>query len=584
MDEKIRPVVGEPGPKETLSKSDKKQALAVANSKHKSCTNPDGGKAVDIKKDATIREATHSKVLQATVPVSSPQTLPGPASVTSSSEKSVAKKINIRHTAQSVALVTGKAEQTLPTGSVSSTKEEYEESKLFSKNMAEMSQLSGVTPQQIHTPIYRQNKQHNLNKFTDDDETSARTNTIYAKNTTGANSKSRESFQAGCPQRVAKVVRDIAPKPPSPQQSCTEIKGREVIDLTSDDSPPQSQSKSYPVCLVKGPQQNADMSKMQSTKGKESEISKMPRAKTKDSTGRRIAPKPQFKKESDCASKYGSIVETHPRIEMPPLIDPNIYSVEPQGKQVLKVSSHLPLSSPVSTVKKNFDEMYVSVKQEMGVPKHKKKHHQSKVEGTMSQFTQSPSGESADEHFAEWKRRQANVPQLTKSPVTQQRHKAPCNLEQEKLDYYIPENTCLPDCPCSLPIRRKSENLLLPLPKAKKEHYEEDVPFPSMTWAPSSVGPGHPDHYIYSHPAHLGPPTDSLASHVYSASRIFIPSAQIFSPPYHLGMAPMGAPPLLAGAEDQIHIHPHCLMASTYPSSSSSRTPDGAAYPLYSFT
>lgn len=586
VDEKMRPVVSEPAPKETPSKSDKKQALAVANSmsKHKSCTNPDGSKAVDLKKDSMIKESTHSKVPQVAVPVSSPQTLPRPASVASSSEKSVAKKINSRHTPQSVTLVTGKAEQTLPTGTVSSTNQEYEESKLFSKNVAEMSQSSVVTHLQIHKPVGQQNKQHNLNEFTDDDQTSARTNTIYAKNTTGTNSKSRESDQAGCLQRVARVVREIAPKPPSPQQSFSETKGREVIDLTSDDSPPQSQSKSYAVCLVQGPQQNAEMSKMQGTKGKESEISKMPRTKTKDSNARRIAPKPQFKRESDCASRHGSIVDTHPRIEMTPLTDSNIYSVEPQGKQALKVSSHLPLSSSGSTVKKNFDEMYVSVKQEIGVPKHKKKLHQSKVEGTMSRFTQSPSGESADEHFAEWKRRQANVPQLTKSPVSQQRHTAPCNLEQEKLDYYVPENTCPPDCPCSLPMRRKSENLLLPLPKPKKEHYEEDLPFASMTWAPSSVGPGHPDHYMYSHPAHLPPPTDSLASHVYSASRIFIPSAQIFSPPYPLGMTPIGAPPLLAGAEDQIHIHPHCLMASTYPSSSSSRTPDGAAYPLYSFT
>lgn len=93
----------------------------------------------------------------------------------------------------------------------------------------------------------------------------------------------------------------------------------------------------------------------------------------------------------------------------------------------------------------------------------------------------------------------------------------------------------------------------------------------------------HPDLYISSPSAHLQGPPDTLSNHLCTASRIFIPTPPMFTPPYHLGVAPMG-PALISGGEDQLHIHPHCLLGSTYPGTSNSRTPEGTNYPLYSFT
>ncbi|XP_068745185.1 AT-rich interactive domain-containing protein 5B-like isoform X1 [Montipora capricornis] len=587
IDDKNPAIESELAPKDPLNKTDKKQLLAVSNSKTKSCADPGTGKDADKKHPQNLHptEANATKVPPASVALSSPQALTVTAKITSNSSGKAMKTTSSSGAMATVTLPNvGKdgARMNMPPVDVRPIKQGYRETTLISKSTrAEISQSSPLptqkrdnpaTPDKLATlPGQRCTQHHYLNALDNDDETSARTNTIYAKNTT-------KSAQAGCLQRVSRVVSDIAPKSLSSQAFNSTIQNKEIIDLTSDDNPSVLKLKSHSLSHVECHPQNAVISKKEGLKEKEVGISQMPRtAETKDSSARRLAPKPLLKREREETLRHHSIAKTHSRNETTTLFDSHTYNVEPQGKQLLKVSLS---RSPVSTMRKNSDELYPSVKPEVNLPKHdKKRHQQSKIESVERQFAHSPSSESVDEHFAEWRRRQASTPQPTKPPVSNQRH----HLEQAQFKYsYVHEDSCPPDCPCSLPKSRKDEKLLLPKPK--KEHFEEDLPFANMTWAPTMVAPGHPDHYIYSHPAHLRPPMDSLASHVYSASRIFIPSAQIFNPPYHLGMAPMGAPPLLAGAEDQIHIHPHCLMASSYPTSSSSRTPDGAAYPLYSFT
>ena len=586
MDEKNPSVVNNPAPKEPLNKPEKKQGLTVSNSKQKPNTNPDTDNAPAVKLNPAAPGNNPVRAPQRTAELSSTPTLPVKTNVTTEAKGNAVKRTEPSPVAQTVTMSTiikddakqdlsPADKQDLLPAAVRPIKQEYLESKPWSnRTKAEVS-----PSEQLQVPSSQRNANYRCIKVMgSDEETSARTNTIYAKNMSGVNSNSKlSSVQAACLQRVTGgIAHDAVPKSSSPQQFSTLRKGREVIDLTSDDSPPRPQTKSHSVAHVQGSQ------------GNKQDVPKVsPKLFSgKDADGRRHASQSQLRKEYEGSSRHHSIREMQPSNETPPLYDAPTYSGQPQGKP--KVSPQLPARSPVTMSKKSLDEVYPSGKQETGIPKHDKKRHQrAMVESLDGRFTHSPSSDSVDEHFAEWLRRQSNVPQHTKPHFSHQRHTG--NPELSKLKYsYVTEEVCPPDCPCSLPASRKDEIVSVPHPKPK-EHYEEDLPFAGVTlypgrWSPTLVAADHPDLYISSHGAHMPPPPDSLASHMCTASRIFIPSAQIFSPPYHLGMAPMGGPPMIAGTDDQLHIHPHCLMASSYPCTSTSRTPDGAPYPLYSFT
>ena len=640
MDEKNPTTVNNPAPKEPLNKPEKKQGLTVSNSKQKPNTNPDTDNAPAAKLNPVAPGNNPARVPQRTAELSSPPTLPVKTNITTEPKGNTVKRTEPSPVVQTVAMSTiikDEAKQDLLPAAVRPIKQEYQESKPWSnrtkaevspikqeyqdskpwsnrtkaevspikqeyqdskpwsnRTKAEVSPIkqeyeeskpwsnrtkAEVSPsEQLQVPSSQRNANYRCVKVMEsDEETSARTNTIYAKNMTGVNSNSKlSSVQAACFQRVAGVAHDAVPKSSSPQQFSTLRKGREVIDLTSDDSPPRPQTKSHSVAHVQGSQ------------GNKQDVSKVsPKLVSgKDADGRRHASQSQLRKEYEGSSRHHSIREMQPSNETPPIYDALTYGGQPQGKP--KVLPQLPASSPVTMSKKSLDEVYPSGKQETGIPKHDKKRHQrAMVESLDGRFTHSPSSDSVDEHFAEWFRRQSSVPQHTKPHFSHQRHTG--NPELSKLKYgYVTDEVCPPDCPCSLPASREEEIMSVPHPKPK-EHYEEDLPFAGVTlypgrWSPTLVAADHPDLYISSHAAHLPPPPDSLANHMCTASRIFIPTAQIFSPPYHLGMPPMGGPPLIAGTDDQLHIHPHCLMASSYPCTSSSRTPDGAPYPLYSFT
>ena len=586
MDEKNPSTVNNPALKEPLNKPEKKQGLTVSNSKQKPNTNPDTVNVPAVKLNPAAPENISARAQQRNAELSSPPTLPVKTNVTSEAKGNAVKRTDPSPVVQTVAMSTISkndvkqdvlpvVKQDLLPAAVRPIKQEYQESKTWSsKTKADISPSEHlqVPPSSQHNANYR------CIKVTgNDEETSARTNTIYAKNMAGLNSNSKLSVQAAsCLQRVTGVAHDAAAKASPPQQFSTVRKGREVIDLTSDDSPPQPQSKSHSVARVQGSQgNNREISKVSSRL-----------VSCKDADGRRHASQLQIRKEYDGSSRHHNIREMQPSNELSSIYDAVPYGAQPQGKP--KVLPQLSASSPVTMSKKNLDEVYPAVKQDASIKKlDKKRHQRARVENIDGRYTHSPSSDSVDKHFAEWFRRQSNVPQHTKPHLSHQRHTG--NPELSKLKYsFVTEEVCPPDCLCSLPTSRNEEIVSVPHPKPK-EHYEEDLPFPGVTlypgrWSPTLVAADHPDLYISSHAAHLPPPPDSLASHMCSASRIFIPSAQIFSPPYHLGMAPMGGPPLIAGTDDQLHIHPHCLMASSYPCTSSSRTPDGAPYPLYSFT
>ena len=398
-------------------------------------------------------------------------------------------------------------------------------------------------------------------------------NPAYAKNTS-ANTNLKQSVQAVPLQRVFRGVHDEKLMSPPPQLLHSGSKGREIIDLTSDDSPPGSQSKSHRVPPIQGSQGNSqDMSKMHrpSSGG--------------DTEGRRHVHKSQTRQEYHESSKrHHPFREVQTSGEVSSVYDAQTYGIQPFNNN--RVLPQVQDSSP--TIKKSKDEGYPLVKQETFFPKRdKQRHQQARVESLEGRYTHSPSSDSADEHFAEWIRRQSSV-QHHRPKCSVSHHIQSPNPELGQFRYgYVSEDMRASDCSCSLPTSRKDEIVsVAPPTKAKKEHYEEDISFPSIAmypgrWSPSMVTD---DLYISSHPPHLGVPPDALASHMCTPSRIFIPTAQIFSPPYHMGMTAMGAPPLIAGTDDQLHIHPHCLMASSYPHSSSSRTTDGTGYPLYSFT
>lgn len=428
--------------------------------------------------------------------------------------------------------------------------------------------------EQCPQDINQQNRNF-ITTMQSEEEAGVTANTVYAKNT-AANTNLKQSVQAVPLQRVFRGVHDDELTSPPPQLLNSVSKGREIIDLTSDDSPPGSQSKSHLVPHIQGSQANAqEMSKMHRPTG------------GGDTEGRRQVHKSQARQEYHESSKrHHPVREAQTSGEVSSVYDVQTYGIQPFNNN--RVPPQVQESSPA--IKKSKDEGYPLVKQEAFLPKRdKQRRQQARVESLEGRYTHSPSSDSADEHFAEWLRRQSSV-QHHRPKCSVSHHIQSPNPELGQFRYgYVAEDMRASDCSCSIPTSRKDEIVAVTPPtKAKKEHYEEDLPFPGIAmypgrWSPSMVA-DHPDLYISSHPPHLGVPPDALASHMCTPSRIFIPTAQIFSPPYHMGMAAMGAPPLIAGTDDQLHIHPHCLMASSYPRSSSSRTPDGTGYPLYSFT
>ena len=431
------------------------------------------------------------------------------------------------------------------------------------------------TPAEQRAQDPSQQNRNFIKTMQSEEEPGVTINTVYAKNTT-ASTNLKQSVQAVPQQRVFRGVHDDKLMSPPPQLLNSGSKRREIIDLTSDDSPPGSQSKSHLVPPIQGSQGNAqDMSKMHrpSSGG--------------DTEGRRHLHKSQTRQEYHESSKrHHPIREVQTSGEVSSVYDAQTYGIQPFNNN--RVPPQVQDSS--STIKKSKDEAYPLVKQETFLPKRdKQRHQQARVESLEGRYTHSPSSDSADEHFAEWIRRQSSV-QHHRPKCSVSHHIQSPNPELGQFRYgYVAEDMRASDCSCSLPTSRKDEIVAVAPPtKPKKEHYEEDLPFPGIAmypgrWSPSMVT-DHPDLYISSHPPHLGVPPDALASHMCTPSRIFIPTPQIFSPPYHMNMAAMGAPPLIAGTDDQLHIHPHCLMASSYPRASSSRTPDGTGYPLYSFT
>lgn len=581
MDEKSPSTVNNPAMKEPLSKSEKKQGLTVFNSKPKPSTSPVTNKAPAVKQNQAVTEANPARPPPQSCPpqsctaVSSPHALPVQMKVASEAMGNAVKTTDSAQTSEAVTVSTVHKDHIKQELSpVRSAKQEYQESKLWSNkakaavpknNTLPTERRDKVIPsEQFQLASSQQNTNYRCIKvMSSDDETSARTNMIYSKNTAAVDSSANQNIQAASLQRVIRVANDGSQMSSPPQQLNTASKEREVIDLTLDDSPPRLQLKSHSVPHVQSPQANPQ------------DVPKVSRPDSgRDIDGRRHASKPQLRKDyQNGSTKHHSYREVQSSREISSSYDVQTYSVHPQGKP--KVSPQLPESSPVSTVKRKLDEVYPSFKQETGLPKHdKKRHQQTRVESMEGRITHSPSSDSVDEHFAEWLRRQSSAPpQQTKHRASHDRHAGNSEL----------------DCPCFLHTSRKDDNTSVPLLKPKKEHYEEDLPFAGMTlypggWSPTMLAADQPDLYISSHAAHLPPPPDSLPGHMCSSSRIFIPTAQLFSSPYHLGMAPMGGPPLIAGADDQLHIHPHCLMASSYPCTTSSRTPDGVAYPLYSFT
>ena len=592
IDEKNPSAINNPALKEPHNKPEKKQGLTVSNSKPKPCACPDTDKGPVVKQNQAVTGGTPAKILQSNTALSSLQAPPTRVNITGDTKGNAVKTADSSHAAQAVAtsaVNNDAVKQESPQATPRPIKQEYQDSKTWSNKakavvlqptaMPTEKQDKRMPSEQFQVASSQQNTNYRCIKvMSSDEETSARTNTVYTKNTADGNNSSKQSLPAGPLQRVSRVAHDGSPMSSPPQQLNTVVKGREIIDLTSDDSPPRPQSKSHPVSHIQGSQ------------GNQQDGTKVPRSVSgRDTDGRRHASKSQLRKENHDhgSSRHHSIRDMQPSKEMSSVYDVHPYNIQPQVKP--KVSPQLPESSPVSTIKRNLDEVYPSLKQEMSLPKHdKKRHQQARVESMEGRFSHSPSSDSVDEHFAEWLRRQSSAHQQSKPHVCHQRHAA--NPELGKLKYsYVTDDMCPPDCPCSLPTSRKDEILSIAPPKPKKEHYEEDLPFAGMTlypgrWSPTMLGADHPDLYISSHAAHLPAPTDSLASHMCTASRIFIPTAQIFSPPYHLGVPPVGAPPLIGSPEDQLHIHPHCLMASSYPCTSTSRAPDGAVYPLYSYT
>lgn len=581
IDEKNPSTINSFAQKVPLEKPEKKQGLTVSNTQP---SNESDKPAALKQNQGVVRAHLPPRPSQENTTVSSLQASSIRVNSTSGERGSAVKTIDSNQVQSVTASAIDKAsfKQGMLPANVRSIKQEYQEPKTWSNkskagpaipitSSVENRNRDVPSEQLPQEPDTSQQNRNYKKVIRSDEEVSARTNTVYAKNTTAVNSNLKQSSQAVPLQRVTRPVLDDPALMTPPSQLLNPVsKGREVIDLTSDDSPPGVQSISHSVPHVQGSRENVqEISKAQKPVG------------SRDMEVRKHVQKSQNRQEyHDKSSRHHPIREVQPSGDMSPVYEVQSYRVQPFNNN--KVSPEVQDSFSGSIIKKGKDDSYPPVRQEAVLPKHdKKRHQQARVDNLEGRYTHSPSSDTVDEHFAEWIRRQSSVQHChPKSSVSH--HIQSANPELGQFRYrYLSEDVCPPDCSCSLPTSRKDEIIAaVAPPKPKKEHYEEDLPFPTM-WSPPMV-PDHPDLYV-SHPAHLQASSDALASHMCTPSRIFIPSAQIFSPPYHMSMAPMGAP-LITGTDDQLHIHPHCLMASSYPCTSSSRTPEGKPYPLYSFT
>ena len=574
MDEKNPSSVNSLPQNQPLNKPEKKQGLTVSNK-----VKPDieTDKAAVLKQNQGAKGAIPARPPQDGTVVSSLQSSPHTMNATTDVKGNTVKKTESgqAHTFTASSVNKTSFRQGMSPVAVQSFKQEYHEPKtcISKSKTGTAPPITSATEKQIRdTPTEQrtteqrpqdasQQNRNFIKTMQSEVEASVTTNTVYAKNIS-ANTNLKQSVQAVAPQKVFRGVHDDKLMSPPPQLLNSVSRGREIIDLTSDDSPPGSQSKSHLMPHIQGCQGNAqDMSKIQRPGGDDTE-------------GRRHVHGSQARQEYlESSKRHHPVREVQTSGEVSSVYDVQTYGIQPFNNNRVQD-------------KKGKDEGYPLVKQETFLPKRdKQKHQQTRVESLEGRYTHSPSSDSPEEHFAEWLRWQSSV----------QHHRPKCSVSHHiqspnpDLGQFRYGYVSASDCSCSLPTSRKDEIVAVAPPtKAKKEHYEEDLPFSGMAIYPGSGSPSmvtdHPDLYISSHPPHLGVPPDALASHMCTPSRIFIPPAQIFSPPYHMGMAAMGAPPLIAGTDDQLHIHPHCLMASSYPRSSSSRTPDGTGYPLYSFT
>ena len=539
IDEKKPTPVKKPVAKEAPNKVEKKEGLTVsANSTPKPSLCPNTDKAATVKQ---TEGGNVAKIQRSNAVVSSPPVSHVKVSVPSDAKETAVKTTDSVHPVLAVTTSVTSKPHEVPISSIKHhepTTRKDEVKVTASQPLALRTTKRDVIPSEQFQAASNQQVSNYQVTMTSNEEACARTNTIYTKNAAAVGGNSNQPHHGAALQRVA---HDGTPLSSQPKKIITPGRGREIIDLTSEDSPAQSQARSQSLSHVQPPQANP-LEKPQ--------VSRLVSERDTDG-GRRHASKSHLRKEfNDGSLRYQLNSDVQCSREMSTVCDKQVYSSKSQ------VKPKIPTSSAVTW-----------------------------VDSMERRYAHSPSSDSVDEHFAEWRRRQTNIPAQN---VSHQRE--PGNPERSMLRYnYIKEEICPPDCSCLLSTSRKNDiSSLPPPPKPKKEHYEEDVPFPGMTlypgrWSPTMIAADHPDLYFSSHPPHLPSPQDTLASHMCTASRIFIPTAQIFSPPYHLGLPPMGGAPLITGTDDQLHIHPHLLMGSSYPCTSNARTPDGTPY-LYSFT
>ena len=530
-----------PAAKEAPNKVEKKEGLTVsaANSTPKPslCSNTD--------KEATMKETEGvnlAKIQRSNAVVSSPPVSHVRVSFPSDAKGTAVKTTDSAHPVLAVTTSVTNKPHEVPISSIKHQEPTMrnDEVKVTASQPLSLrtTKRDVIPPEQFQAVSNQQVSNYQVKMTSNNEEASARTNTIYTKNAAAVGSNSDQPHHGAALQRVS---HDGTPLSSQPKKITAPGRGREIIDLTSEDSPPQPKARSQSLSHVQSPQADP-LEKPQ--------VSRLVSERDTDG-GRRHLSKSHLRKEfNDGSLRYQLNSDIQCGREMSPVCDKQVYSSKSQVKPKIPTSSAL-------TWVDNVDRRY----------------------------THSPSSEGVDEHFAEWRRRQNNFP-----PQNVSHQREPGNPESNMLRYnYIKEEIWPPDCSCLLSTSRKNDiSSLPPPPKPKKEHYEEDVPFPGTTlypgrWSPSMIAADHPDLYFSSHPPHLPSPQDTLASHMCTASRIFIPTAQIFSPPYHLGLPPMGGTPLITGTDDQLHIHPHLLMGSSYPCTSNARTPDGTPY-LYSFT
>ena len=188
--------------------------------------------------------------------------------------------------------------------------------------------------------------------------------------------------------------------------------------------------------------------------------------------------------------------------------------------------------------------------------------------------THSPSRDNVEEHLDEWARRRL---------FAQRAHGLMAGMQADGFHFFPSPYGCLPrepDCPQE---RRKESRK----ESSTEKQQELAGPYPEALAFQACLSPpavSEASAFAAMRSAHASATKEELASmeHLYPTSRIFMPPPQLF--PQMVPMSPSvlaAGPALIAGSEEQFHIHPHCLMAAPYP------YPGGSAsipYPLHSFT